>query len=89
MIDEKVELKTDIPVLEQIVKVHNLTYKELAEKLEITDGGLRKVRSGKNGFKMTMSQVRTLAILLKPFEVRLEDLPDDWMVEKEKLTTPH
>ena len=84
MINEKVKLETDKPVFEQITKVHKLTYKELAKKLEITDGALRKVRRGESGFKMTMRQVKTLAALFKPFDVRLEDLPEDWMVEKKK-----
>jgi transcriptional regulator with XRE-family HTH domain len=87
MIDEKVELKTDRPVFEQIIKVHQLTYKQLAKELKITDGALRKVRSGDRGFKMTMSQVKTLSKLLKPFDIRLEDLPEDWMVEKKEIVT--
>ena len=84
MIEEKVKLETDRPVFEQIVEFHQLTYKDLAKKLHITDGALRNIRGGARSFKMNMKQIKALSELLKPFNVRLEELPEDWMIEKKK-----
>ncbi len=87
MIDEKVKLETDRPVFEQIIAFHKITYKQLAKKLEITDGALRNIRNGDRSFKMSMSQVKALSELLKPFDIRLEDLPNDWFIEKKEAVT--
>ncbi|MDJ0509271.1 MAG: hypothetical protein QNJ64_08470 [Crocosphaera sp.] len=82
MIEQKTKLAIDKPVFEQILQHHGLNYKELAEKLEITDRALRKIRSGNASLRMSMSQVKTLSALLSPFGVMLQELPNDWMVEK-------
>ena len=84
MIDEKGKLLPDKPVLEQIVESHNLTYKELAKKLSITDRALRNIRSGNSKLKLDMDQIKTLSELLRPFEVRIDELPSDWILEKKK-----
>jgi transcriptional regulator with XRE-family HTH domain len=84
MIEEKVQLVPNRPVLDQIVEIHGLSYKELSKKLELTDGALRKIRRGSVKFKMTMRQVKVFQKLLEPFDKRLEDLPDDWILEKNK-----
>jgi hypothetical protein len=86
MIEEKIPLSTDRPVLDQIIKAHNLTYKELANKLELTDRSLRKFRSGTLNLKLSMTQIKTLSELLKPFDIRIEDLPNDWILENKKKT---
>jgi hypothetical protein len=87
MIDEKVELLSDRPVLEQILSIHELTYKDLSDKLGISDSALRRVRSGNMAFRLTMKQIKVFSELLKPFGTRLEDLPDDWILEKKEIVT--
>ena len=84
MIEENRKLSPDRPVLEQIVRSHKITYKELAGKLSITDRALRDIRAGNSKLKLDMDQIKTLCELLKPFEVRIEDLPSDWILEKKK-----
>ena len=82
MIEEKNTLVTKKPVLKMILEHHKLTYKSFSEKIGITDSGLRRVRLGNTTFKMSMRQMKTLQSLLKPLGLRLEDLPNDWMIEK-------
>lgn len=82
MIEEKRKNATETAVLNLLLDYHKLTYKTFSKKIGITTSGLRKVRAGDNGFKMSMRQVKTLQALLKPLGLRLEELPDDWLVEK-------
>ncbi|MGB5634058.1 MAG: helix-turn-helix domain-containing protein [Waterburya sp.] len=84
MIEEKVELVSDRSVLDQILEVHKLTYKQLAQRLEITDRSLRKFRSGTLNLKLSMTQIKTLSELLQPFNVRIDELPNDWILEKKR-----
>lgn len=83
MIEEKFHLATDKPVLTQIIKWHNLTYKELALRLNTTERTLQRIRKGDIGLKLNMHQIKVLSELLRPFDTRLEDLPDDWILEKD------
>ena len=82
MIEEKVGLDANRPVLDQIIEFHGLTYKGLAQKLDLTDRSLRKFRSGTLNFKLSMRQIKTLTQLLEPFNTKLHELPDDWIIEK-------
>jgi transcriptional regulator with XRE-family HTH domain len=87
MIDDKVKLVPDRPVLDQIMEFHKLSYMELAKKLNITDGALRKLRSGNRGLRLSMEQIKTISYLLKPFDTRIDELPNDWILEKKERST--
>ena len=82
MIEENHALAKEKSVLEKILDHHKLTYKEFSEKIELSDSGLRRIRTGNRAFKMSMQQMKTLQSLLKPLGLKLEDLPNDWMIEK-------
>ncbi len=84
MIEEKVKLETNRSVIEQILDFHKITYKQLAQKLGITDRALRNLRNGERGLRLNMSQIKILQSLLQPFDKKLEDLPDDWILEKKE-----
>lgn len=83
MIEEKKHLATNKPVLQQILKEHQLDYKRLASLLGISESGLRNLRNGNRGLRLNMYQIKVLSELLSPFNTRLEDLPDDWILEKD------
>ncbi len=86
MIEEKRKLVTEQPVLDQIAGTHKLNYKQLAQKLGISEGGLKKWRSGERRVRLTMEQIKTLSKLLEPFDTRIEDLPNDWTLEDRKIS---
>ncbi|MDJ0510039.1 MAG: helix-turn-helix domain-containing protein [Crocosphaera sp.] len=87
MIEQKRRLLADRSVFEQIIEHHEISYKDLAKKLELNDRSLRRIRSGDTRLKMSMRQVKTLCELLEPFDVRFQDLPEDWMVEGKSVVT--
>ena len=85
MIKEKRGLVTNRPVLDQIVVAHQINYKQLARELGMSEEGLRKWRSGERGLRLNMSQIKALSKLLEPLGTRLEDLPEDWILEDRKI----
>ena len=84
MIEENLHLSPNIPVLEQLIRKHGITYKELAIRLGTTERTLQRIRKGDIGLKLSMQQIKVLVELLEPFEEKLEDLPNDWILEKKK-----
>jgi transcriptional regulator with XRE-family HTH domain len=83
MIKQKLDLSKNKPVLEQILKVHNLTYENLSEQLGISPRTLRQYRQGTREFRLNMQQLKVLAELLEPFDMTILDLPNDWILESE------
>jgi transcriptional regulator with XRE-family HTH domain len=81
MIEQKLILKKEIPVLDQILDVHNLSYNQFSEKLSISPNTLLQYRKGKREFKLNMKQIKVLSDLLDVFGVALDDLPEDWILE--------
>ncbi len=84
MIEDKLHLETENPVLDQLIRQHGITYKELAQRLGTTERTLQRIRKGDIGLKMSMEQVKVFSSLLEPFDVRLEELPNDWILEKKR-----
>jgi Helix-turn-helix len=83
MIEQKLRLTQNRPVLEQILKAHKLSYAEFAKKMRISPRVLRNYRRGDIEFKLNMDQIKTLICLLKPFDIELDELPNDWILEGE------
>lgn len=81
MIEEKLRLALDTPVLDQLIRENKITYKELCSRLGTTERTLQRIRKGEIGFKLNMQQIKVISNLLEPFDTRLEDLPDDWILE--------
>lgn len=82
MIQEKLILKQDSAILKQIIQCLDCNYTEFAQVLEIGVSTLEHYRRGTRQFKLSMRQVKILAALLREIGLSLEDLPDDWIIEK-------
>ncbi len=84
MIKEKLSFSSDKTVLDQILKANEMTYRELSTKLQITERTLQRIRKGEIGLNLSMSQLKLFQSLLEPFDKKLEDLPNDWIIENKK-----
>jgi transcriptional regulator with XRE-family HTH domain len=82
MIQEKLILTQDSPILKQVLKCLGLNYTEFAKKLEMGVTTLEQYRRGTRQFRLTIRQVKILISLLREVGLSIEDLPDDWIIEK-------
>ena len=84
MVRQKQDLLQEKSVIEQLLEVHEMSYNELAEALEIKPETLRRYRRGERDFRLSMSQIKLINNLLEPLKIKIYDLPDDWILEKKK-----
>ena len=84
MIQAKVYLQTNRPILDQILEVNKLTYEEFTCRLGVSESKLRGIRSGNIRFWLSMERIKVLNELLKPLGIRLEELSNDWIIESKK-----
>ncbi len=82
MIQEKLILIEDRPILKQIIDRLGLNYTQFAKKMEIALTSLEYYRRGTRQFKLSTRQVKILISLLRQVGLSIEDLPDDWIIEK-------
>jgi predicted transcriptional regulator len=82
MIQEKLILTQDRPILKQIIDRLGLNYTEFAKKMEIALTSLEYYRRGTRQFKLSTRQFKILLSLLREVGLTIEELPDDWIVER-------
>ena len=86
MIQEKLILKQDSVILKQILECLDCNYTEFAQILGIGRTTLEQYRRGSRQFKLSMRQIKILSHLLREVGLALEELPDDWIIEKPNQT---
>lgn len=81
IVEERLVLSTDRPVLDQLLESWNMTYFDFAKQLDIDHRSLWRYRKGERKLRLDTSQIKTLICLLSQVGLRFEDLPDDWILE--------
>lgn len=78
----KVVLTNEKPVLLQILKPLGLNYADFARRLEIGISTLENYRRGTRQFRLTTRQIKILISILDEVGIDIRDLPDDWILDK-------
>lgn len=82
MIQEKLVLTQDCPILKQIIGALGLNYTQFAKRMEMALTSLEYYRRGTRQFKLSTRQIKILISLLQEVGLSIEDLPDDWIIDK-------
>lgn len=78
---ERLHLKSDRPVLHQLLEAWKINYLEFSKALNISDVTLRQYRKGKRQFTLNTQQIKTLNKMLSDVGLSFADLPDNWILE--------
>lgn len=82
VVQNKLMISPDQPVLLQILKPLGLNYVQFARRLNIGISTLENYRRGTRKLRMSTDQVKTLVSLLEEVGLDIRELPDDWILDK-------
>ena len=82
VVQDRLVISTDKPILKQILKSLRFSYTKFAKEIGVSIITLEGYRRGTRQFKLNMRQIKTLIALLAEVGLQIEDLPDDWIIDK-------
>ena len=82
IVQNKLSLSLEKPILRQILNMVGLSYVEFAQLLNINIKTLEHYRSGYSKPRFSISQIKAMLLILDAAGINIHDLPDDWIIDK-------
>ena len=82
VVQNRLIITSDQSVLPQIIKPLGLNYRQFARRIGVSINNLDNYRYGRRQCKFTTAQWKALHILFDEVGLQIEDLPDDWILDK-------
>jgi transcriptional regulator with XRE-family HTH domain len=82
IVQNRLSIISDQPILRQILKSLDLSYVQFAQKMNMSISTLEHYRSGYSKPRFSISQIKAMLLILDEAGVNIHDLPDDWIIDK-------